>query len=129
MTPVQKQALDAFGKAVVREVFDRSCQYLHDTISRGMKGNKPDPLHLAYQSLDPAAATVLRKFLTEAVDQTFAQFLAFIDAHQIQIPFQAEGGETVDVTSASDGLAAEPYNEWGWIARFSKYKNGIPPTD
>ena len=125
-SPLQKQALDSFGEAIVREVYDRSCQYLLDTISHGMKGNKPDPLNLAYQALDPASATVLRKFLVEAVDQTFAQFLAFLDVHQIRVPIQSSDGVITDVTSTSDGLAAEPYSESGWIARFSKFKDGIP---
>lgn len=121
-----KQALDAFGESVVHEVYDRSCEYLFDVISRGMKGNKPDPLHLAYQSLDPATAKLLRQFVLEAVDQTFAQFLAFIENHNPSLPFPSQAGEIIDVAAISDGLAAEPYNEWGWIARFSQFKDGIP---
>jgi hypothetical protein len=126
MDATSKQVLDAFGEAVIREVYDRSCKYLFDVISRGMKGNEPDPLHLAYQSLDPATAKLLRQFLFEAVDQTFAQFLAFIDNHNVSIPILTTGGDTMDVASLSDGLAAEPYDESGWIARFSKFKDGIP---
>jgi hypothetical protein len=95
MDATSKQVLDAFGEAVIREVYDRSCKYLFDVISRGMKGNEPDPLHLAYQSLDPATAKLLRQFLFEAVDQTFAQFLAFIDNHNVAIPFLTTGGDTV----------------------------------
>lgn len=62
-----------------------------------------------------------------AIDQTFAQFLNFFDAHEIPIPFETETGETVDIQSQSDGLAAEPYNEWGWIAKFSKFQDRIEP--
>lgn len=126
MAPVSKETLDAFGKAVIHEVYDSSCQYLFDVISHGMKGTRPDPLHLAYKSLDPEAAAVLRQFLTEAVDQTFAQFLAFFDTHKIAILFPSENGVEKDVTATSDGLAAEPYSEVGWIARFSRFPNGIP---
>jgi hypothetical protein len=125
MDTESQQALDAFGKAVVSEVYDRTCKFLHDTMTRGMRGNKPDPLHIAYQELDPATAAFVRQFLVVAVDQTFAQFLAFIDNHQIQIRFPPESNDSKCITSISDGLAAEPYNEKGWIARFSKFKNGI----
>ena len=126
MDAESKNALDAFGEAAVREIYDRSCQYLYDKISRGMRGNNPDPLHAAYQSLDPATAAILRQFLVEAVDQTFAQFLDFFDNHEIPIQFPTADGTMKEVTIASDGLAAEPYSEWGWIARFSKFKDGIP---
>lgn len=126
MGPESKDALNAFGEAVVHEVYDRSCEYLLNVISHGMKGNRPDPLHEAYRSLDPAAAAVLRQFLTEAVDQTFAQFLAFIDNHEIEIQFPSKNGVKKEVTSASDGLAGEPYSEEGWISQFSRFPNGIP---
>ncbi|QDU97655.1 hypothetical protein [Lignipirellula cremea] len=129
MDPASRQALDAFGKAVVHEVYDRSCKYLFDVISRGMRGNKPDPLHNGYQALDPVAASLLRKFMLEAVDQTFAQFLAFIENHQIAVPFSNGDVDSKDVASLSDGLAAEPYAEGGWISRFSAYKEGIPEPD
>jgi len=126
MAPESKDVLDAFGEDIVHEVYDRSCKYLFDVISHGMKGNRPDPLHLAYRALDPATATVMRQFLTEAVDQTFAQFLAFIDNHQISIHYRSKNGVETDVTAASEGLAAEPYSDDGWIARFSQFPNGIP---
>jgi hypothetical protein len=120
-----RKALDEFGKAVTKEVFDRSCSFLQDTISHGMNGNKPDPLCIAYNSLDPKSAEVLRVFLKLAVDQTFAQFLNFFDVHEIPIPFATSSGAVVDVRAASDGLAAEPYNDWGWIAKYSVFKDGI----
>lgn len=128
MAPEQKEALDTFGRMVVEEVYDRSCEFLRATISHGMRGGKPDPLHLAYESLDEKSAEVLRQFLVEAVDQTFAQFLHFLDLHAIPVHVNIESGESVDVRAASDGLAAEPYNQWGWIARFSKFKDGIEPV-
>lgn len=128
MDPKAKKTLDAFGKAVVNEVYDRSCDFVQTTISRGMRGNKPDPLHVAYQKLDPATAAFVRQFLLMAVDQTFAQFLAFIDSHQIPIKFPPDEKNAKNITALSDGLAAEPYNEQGWIARFSKFKDGIPGT-
>ena len=121
-----KEALDAFGKAVVQEVYDRACSHLLAVISRGMKGSRPDPLNLAYTSLDTATAAVLREFLTHAVDQTFAQFLAFFDRHEIPIHFPSQNGSMVDVSAASDGLHAEPYNDDGWICRYSSFPDGIP---
>jgi hypothetical protein len=125
MTPEQKEGLDDFGKMLVAEVYDRACEVLHGTISHGMKGIKPDPFHLAYQSLDEKSKEVLRRFVMEAVDQTFAQFLNFLDVHKISIPVKTSSGEVVDVQAVSDGLAAEPYNDWGWIAKYSRFKYGI----
>jgi hypothetical protein len=109
MIPGRKEALDEFGKAAVHEVYDRAIEFLQDTMAHGMKGIKPDPLHIAYRNLDAHSAEVLRRFLIEAVDQTFAQFLHFFDVHAIPIRFQTTSGEEVDVRALSDGLAAEPY--------------------
>lgn len=128
MNSREKDALNEFGKLIVTEVYDRACEFLQGTISHGMRGIRPDPAFLAYQSLDDKSAEILRQFLILAVDQTFAQFLAFLDSHEIPIPFKTSIGDVVDVRSASDGLPAEPYNEWGWIAKFSKFKDGIEPT-
>jgi hypothetical protein len=126
MTASEREAVNEFGKLAVREVYDRALEFLQDTMTRGMKGVKPDPLHLAYRTLDPQSAAVLRRFVVEAVDQTFAQFLDFFDVHEIPVCFRTDSGEVVDVRGVSDGLAAEPYNERGWIAQFSKFKQGLP---
>ena len=124
----QKRALDQFGEQAVREVFDRTCEHLRCTISRGMRGTRPDPLFEAYASLDNESAEILHKFLIEAVDQTFAQFLHFLDEHEIPLPIELEDGVIVDIKGVSDGLATEPYSDVGWIARFSKFKDGISPS-
>jgi len=127
MKPDEKKALDVLGKLLVEEVFDQSCRYLQVVICRGMRGQKPDPLHEAYASLDDESATVLRRFLLEAVDQTFAQFLHFLDMHEFPLPVEVESGRIVDLKGVSDGLDAEPYNEGGWIERYSQFKDGITP--
>jgi hypothetical protein len=125
MTPEQKEALDEFGKAVVTEVYDGACSHLQGVISHRWRSRRPDELHLAYKTLDEKAAEVARELIVDAIDQTFAQFLHFFDVHEIPIPFKTQSGEVIDVRAASDGLAAEPYNEWGWIAMYSNFKGGI----
>lgn len=127
MTADEAEALDKFGQMVVREVFDQSCEYLQGVISHRMKGLKPDPLHLAYKSLNDESAAVLRRFLWYAVDQTFAQFLNFLDVHQVAVLITTASGKTIDARAASDGLAAEPYSEWGWLAKYSRFSGGIEP--
>ena len=129
MTPSERKALDEFGSAVVREVYDRAIEFLQDTMTHGMKGIEPDPLHLAYRDLDAQSAAVVQQFVVQAVDQTFAQFLHFFDVHSIPLRFKTSSGEEVDVRAVSDGLAAEPYNERGWIAQFSTFKDGIQVDD
>lgn len=57
-----------------------------------------------------------------AVDLAMADFLQFLDANDIGILFRDGSGQLHDIRALSDGLAAEPYTEEGWIARFSKYK-------
>lgn len=129
MTPEEQAAVEEFGRLLVRDVYDQSIDVLHTMISRGLQGNKPDPMQLEYESLDNASAELVRRFMHTAVDQTFAHFLSFFDAHDIPIPFPTDSGSEIDVTHTSDGLAVEPYSESGWIAKFSQYPDGIPPAD
>ncbi len=77
MNSHDKAALNEFGNRIVAEVFDRTCEHLKNAMPHGVRGTKPDPLHLAYQSLHENSASVLRRYLIVAVDQTFAQFLIF----------------------------------------------------
>jgi hypothetical protein len=127
MTPNEKLALEMFGRRVVKDVYDGSCEYLQAVMAHGMKGKNPDPLHVAYCSLDERSAQIVRRFVVEAVDQTFARFLHFLDTSQVPIPVELESGQQVDLRGVSDGLATEPYGEQGWIARFSRFKDGIVP--
>ena len=108
MAPEQKQALEKFGKQIVNEVFDRSCNVLEMIMSHGTKkkGGKTDKLYLAFRSLDQRSAEVVRLFTLMAIDQTFAQFLNYLDEHEIVIPMETNSGEFVDIRTLSDGLAA-----------------------
>jgi hypothetical protein len=125
MTPQEQEALELLGRRIIREVFDATFDYLDGVIACGMKGRKPDPLHESYRQLDEESARMVRRFASTAVDQTLARFLYFLDEHQIPLPVELPDGQIVDVQGVSDGLAAEPYSEEGWIAKFSLYKNGL----
>lgn len=128
MTGEEREALDTFGSNVVAEVYDRACAVLQGTISHGMTGSAPDPMYRDYRSLDDRSADILRRYVILAIDQTFAHFLYFLDEHQIPLVVRTESGQEIDVRQISDGLAAEPYNEEGWIARFSAFKERLEPT-
>lgn len=111
---------------VVRDVYDESCEVLLTLLKRGLQGIRPDPLHSAYASLDESAADVVRQIALFAIDRTFARFLSFFDEHEIPIEVLNKNGRKVNITAASDGLAAEPYTDDGWIERYSRYKDGLP---
>lgn len=125
MTPDKKEALELLGQQIIREIYDGTFDYLDAAISRGMNGNKPDPLHEAYRQLDEESASTLRRFVSDAVDQMLARFLYFLDEHRIPLPVELPAGQVVDVCGVSDGLAAEPYSKEGWIAKFSSYQTGL----
>ena len=59
-----------------------------------------------------------------AVDTTMAGFLQFLDANEIGVLFRDNRGRVHDIRAMSDGLAGEPYSEDGWIAQFSRFKEG-----
>lgn len=128
MTTEEKTALQKFGKMLTEEVYDSTFECLQGIMLHGMRGKKLDPFHVAYRSLDARSADVVRRFVVEAIGQTLAQFLNFLDVHEVPIMVDAENGRQVDVRAASDGLAAEPFTEWGWIAQFSKFKDGFITT-
>ena len=120
----QKDALDQFGKMLIGEVYDTACDEMRRAISRPLRGIKPNDTYEQFARLDPDSRPFVRQLVVDAISQTLAQFLHFIDVHAIPLPIKSESGEGVDVRKLSDGLAAEPYNEWGWIAQYSKFKNG-----
>lgn len=128
MDETRKELLAMFGKQIVEDVYDESCDRLQRLLSGRLRGKKNVELYKAFCRLDPASAGILREFLVEAVDSTFVRLLNYFDVHEVPLYFKTDVGELVDVRSLSDGLAAEPYNEWGWIAKYSKFKNGIQPA-
>ena len=69
--------------------------------------------------------SLIQDFVAEAIDRTFIEFLYSFESHYNPLSFKTSAGEVVDMVEISDGLAGEPYNEDGWIARFSKYPNGF----
>ncbi len=129
MTPDPKTTLEEFGKLLIRDAYDQTIDVLHTLLSRGLRGARKDELHLAYESLDERTQKLVRQLMQKAVDQMFAHCLNFFDAHEIPIAFSLPDGSEFDVTHVSDGLATEPFTELGWIAKFSKFANGIEPLD
>ncbi|MBS0266810.1 MAG: hypothetical protein JSS02_33090 [Planctomycetes bacterium] len=125
MNEDQQAALETFGKMLTEEVFDRACAYLQAKVTRGMTGTQEDPMQQAYLSLDDSAKRVVNRLMFDAVDQTFAQFLNFLEVHEIPLPVVTRQNKCIDVQGLSDGLPVEPYGDSGWIARFSRFRDGI----
>ena len=129
MTTSETQALEEFGKAFIVEVFDASCKALKAKMTQGSSGREPDPLQLAYQSLDEESATLLRRYVAESIGGTLCAFLHCLDWKDVPVNYKTKSGDVVDVSAASDGLYGEPYNQEGWIEKYSDFPDGIFPGD
>ena len=121
------ESLESFGKEIIGRVYDDSLSHLKRVMEGKMKGKRRMDLGALYKSLDDHAAEAVRRFAAEAVDATFSRFLNFFDEQGIPLYFPSSAGKLVDVRTLSDGLAAEPYTDSGWIARYAAYKDLIDP--
>ena len=128
MTSKSPDGLEEFGQAMIYGVYDNALGVEQMIMTRGVARLNPDPRQVGYQALTAQEADVLRRFVVEAVNTTFAKCLQFFVRHNIALPYKSEYGTTVDVAQLSDDLSAEPFSDSGWIARFSEYPHGIPPS-
>ena len=110
---------------MVEQVYDASFRQLSMIMTRPMRSSHRAKLFHVFRSLKPEVQSLVQDFVAEAIDRTFIEFLHLFEVYNTPLPFRSSSGEIVDMVEVSDGLAGEPYNEDGWIARFSKYKNGF----
>lgn len=127
----RREKVDQFGQLLVAGLYDRVAWYLEHVFSAHMKGPMQQELAAAYHCLDEQSKDAVRKFATEAMTSMLADTLIFFDEQSLPIQFTTSEGETINICEMSDGIGAELFTDEGWIARFSKYKNGLqdPPTE
>jgi hypothetical protein len=126
-----KPVLAEFGHSLVDRAYDRTAWYLEHVFSGHMKGSRQRELANLYQSLDERSQDVVRQFATEAMTAMLADTLNLFEEREIGIAYTSRDGQLVDIREISDGLVGELFTDLGWIAQFSKYKEGLksPPTE
>lgn len=113
------------GRLLIDEVYDRACAEMHRTITVSKRGIQPNKIATEFGRLDNEAANLVRYLIVDSIGQCFAQFLYFIETHEVPLEIRVDANVVLDATAVSDGIAAEPFNDEGWIARFSSFKNGL----
>src|SRR5437868_1947294 len=111
MPEKKRNVLDEFGEMVVADVYDGAIDLMADVMSHSSRDPSWQRMHKAYCTLDDRAAKVVQGLVMDAIDQTFARFLYFLEAREIKLIVTSKGGKPVDVVGLSDGLAAEPYTD------------------
>lgn len=129
MDKTQRQKiLDEFGKAFIAIARDGACGQLQRMISGHLNGYETDGL--LYEKIlqfGPEQIQTMCQLITESVDVGISSVLYFIEQKDIRLLYEASDEETVDITHLSDGLQGELWTEDGWVARFSKFKDGVQP--
>jgi len=115
----------------VREAFDLSCWYWERLFSERMKGPEAARLAALYKSVDSAAQDAIREFVFKASIHAHGDLALFFDQNNIGLIYSNSAGDSVDVREVSDGLVGDWVTDYGWIARLTKYKEGlkVPPTE
>jgi hypothetical protein len=118
--------LDDFGANLMHRVRDDACHFLGGLLAGLIRGPWAEGFQaeLKDQSLTPEQLDFVGRLLGHAVTTSIASFLQFIDEKEIAMLYRDANGEKRNIQAISDGLAGELYTERGWIARFSKYKEG-----
>lgn len=119
--------LDEFGSRLIQEVRDTTIYFQDATMSGHTKSVPCKTLFEQFRTLDKHAASVVRKFVLETVDECLFYFLRFIEETEAELVFRTDSGAKIDVAKTSDTLMGELkgelFTDQGWIARFSKYQD------
>lgn len=125
MTSRNRKILDEFGQFAIREIYDKAFHGVQRIMNGEIRGDQAETMFAGYLALDAEKKNLVHAFAADGISMAFSLFLHSFDASSTPLLFRSSSGEVVDVAKISDGIAAEPYNEDGWIARFSKYRNGF----
>lgn len=117
------EALDEFGRRLVREVRDETISDWEMILSGKMKGERAERIRLLISRYATAERGALMPIIPEIVDSVLHHLLRWLeedDELQVSCAF---GEEVIDnLAEESDGLPGELYSDAGWIARFSKFQ-------
>jgi hypothetical protein len=125
MTAEEQAALEEFGKAIITEVRDDACRFLERVVTGKMRDETSKRYYQEYQRLHTDCRVAIQHFCLAAVDACLARFLNYFETHEIPIAFRSMIGRVIDVRAVSDGLVGELYNEGGWIAKYSSFKDQL----
>jgi len=126
MNESDRPILDEFGKLLIDHVRDKTIDELKGLVSGKMESKQRKEMHRALESreLEPEQFDIIGRLRMNTVETTMANFLLFFDENNFGILYRDEEGREHDIQTMSDGVAGELYSEAGWIARFSRFKEG-----
>jgi hypothetical protein len=116
------EVLDAFGKALIRQVRDGTLAEMDDILlGRGLPEWTRELHGSLERSMDAEQRALLRHTVAIAVDTALHNVLWMLEkTPKLRLEVELPDGDRVDIVAVSDGLAAEPASPDGWIARFSQ---------
>lgn len=115
-----KKALDVFGKAFIRNVFDRTVRKYGDMIfQRRTKGMTAQYVNEMLKGFSDEQRKHVYLIMCKAIeDASFNALDLFNQNEDFQLNVCIDGAWT-NLSEASDGLSGELFGDSGWIARFS----------
>ena len=117
---MSNKELEFFGKALVREVRDRSIDDWNLLIEKEMHGWEEVLSHIEGKTPEQAVKNVAPML----VDKVLHNLLFLIDtSSEIKLSYKCNDGKFVDLADESDGLAGELPTKDGWIKRFSHFND------
>ena len=115
-----RDALDAFGQFLMREVRDATIERYDRVFAGQMKDNFLAPaLDEVLPTLDESQRAFVDVLVSEVVTNTLAKLLwATEQTKVVNVLVTTQGGD-VNVRKASDGLEGELWGKYGWIKKYS----------
>jgi hypothetical protein len=126
MNVSDRPILDEFGKALIEQVRDQTISEEQRLVSGKLASREHKELYRVLEglNLEPEQFDIIGRLLTEAIERVMCNFLLFFEGYRIGILFRDEEGREHNIQAMSDGLYGELYSEAGWIAKFSRFKEG-----
>ena len=125
MKASEHAALNEFGKLLMSQVRDDTCDFLTKLLAGKMADKTSHALFVEIQECSENDLNLIKRLLVAAVDASIVQFLYFIEQNQFRLFVKDHNGVESDIVKISDGLAGELYSDEGWIAKFSRFKDRL----
>lgn len=129
MTKNEQEALAEFAQDVARNR-DHALYWLQ----QNAQGRNPKSLHSdLMKTLPHTVQEVIFKIGQQAVDEALGGLLCSLwTDDRFQVNYVNDEGSSTDLKQASDGWHGDYIGfgtHGGWIHQYSKYGNGLPPTE
>lgn len=124
MSAIDQEALDYFGRVLMKEVRDRAIRGMDMTLSGHMKGESAERIRKALRKFSVEDIEALKWLLPQVVDSTIHHMLWTLERYEDIIVTVQVGSELgKSLAEISDGLCGEMEGEDGWIALYSKERD------